>query len=315
MEKESAAGKASVFLSVARIPFRATRMVRGSRFVDWVPPRVLGGALVWVKTDAGPLVLRVRDHGSRQLLLSSRLLNETEETEIVRTLLPSAHGMLDIGASYGWYTRIASNVMHPKAQKIAVEANPAVADCLRLSLSGVPGVRVLNLAATDQAGIVRFHCAPASNLSSAVRDVGTPTAVEGRPVDDIWPGGHDLDFVKCDVEGGELSVLRGARRIRKAHEPVWMLEFNERLLAEAGTEPAELAEEASDLLCWWRSDHSGWVLAESLASAVGVVRTCKNVFLVPPVRADQFAQAMRLAGKGLVGRPRARVTGLRLQSH
>lgn len=297
MQQEPVAGKASAFLSVVRVPFRATRMTRGSRFVDLIPPRVLGGDVIWVETGAGPLVLRVRDQGSRQLLLSSRYVNEIEETEIVRALVPPTRGMLDIGASYGWYTRIASNVMHPDTLKIAVEANPGVADCLRLSLSGAPGVRVLNLVATDQVRTVPFHCAPVSALSSAVRDVGTPTAVAGRPVDDIWPSGQDLDFVKCDVEGGELNVLRGARRVRKTHEPIWMLEFNERLLVEAGTEPAEVAEEASDLLCWWRSDRDGWVLEENLASVVGVVRTLKNVFLVPRGRANQFAQAMRQAGK------------------
>jgi Methyltransferase FkbM domain len=123
-----------------------------------------------------------------------------------------------------------------------------------------------------------------------VREVGTQIVVEGLPVDDVWPADQPLDFVKCDVEGGELDVLRGARRIRKAHEPIWMLEFDERFLTEAAIEPTEVADEVSDLLCWWRSDKNGWVLAKNLEAIVGEGRTYQNVFLVPHRRATQFAR-------------------------
>jgi hypothetical protein len=96
--------------------------------------------------------------------------------------------MLDVGSSYGWYTKIAANLMDPQTLKIALEANPEVAACLGRSLSGT---------------------------------VGVPTPVEGLPVDDVWPADEPLDFVKCDLEGGELDMLRGARRIRKEYRAVW----------------------------------------------------------------------------------------------
>ena len=221
-------------------------------------------------------------------------LSDVEETKIVCAFFPSVRGMLDIGASYGWYTKFATNLMDPQTSKIALEANPEVAACLERSLCGLPGVRVLNVAATDRHRRVCFYCARGSGLSSAVRDVGPRIVVEGLPVDDVWPADKPLDFVKCDVEGGELDVLRGARRIRKAHEPIWMLEFDERFLTEAAIEPADVADEVSDLLCWWRSDKKGWVLAKNLEAVVGEERTCQNVFLVPRRRATQFAQLINL---------------------
>ncbi len=293
MSKEFTVGKASVFLDIILTPFRAIGIQRGSRLIDFVPPRLLGGKVIWADTDAGPLVLRVGDWGARNYLMFGYPLNEVEETKIICALLPSARGMLDIGANYGWYTKLAANLMDPQAPKIALEANPEVAACLRRSMSGLPGVRVLDMAAADRARKVRFYCARSSGLSSAVRAVGAPTAVDGLPVDDVWPADQPLDFVKCDVEGGELDVLRGARRIRKIHEPAWMLEFDERFLTEADVEPAEVADEVSDLLCWWRSYKDGWVLAENLGAIVGETRTCPNVFLLPRGRATQFAQWMK----------------------
>jgi FkbM family methyltransferase len=294
MSKEFRVGKVSVLLEAVLAPFRATGTLRGSRLlIDSIPHWLFGGKIIWVDTDAGPLVMRIGDTSSREFLIFGHPLSDVEETKVIRALLPSARGIIDIGANYGWYTKIAINLMDPRAPKIALEANPEVATCLGRSLSGLPGVQVLNVVATDGARRVPFYCARGSGLSSAVRPVGAPTAVEGLPVDDIWPNDQPLDFVKCDVEGGELDVLRGARRIRKTYEPVWMLEFDERLLAEAHVGSAEVADEVSDLLCWWRSDKEGWVLAENLGAIVGEARICQNVFLVPHGRATQFAQWMK----------------------
>jgi FkbM family methyltransferase len=295
MNEEFTVGKASVLLDAVLAPFRLTGIQRGSRLIDLIPSRLLGGEIIWADTDAGPLVLRIGDTGAREYLVFGHSLNDVEETKIICALLPSARGMLDIGANYGWYTKLATNLMDPQAPKIALEANREVATCLGRSLSGLPGVRVLNVAATDRVRRVRFHCARGSGLSSAVRAVGVPTAVEGLPVDDIWPDNQPLDFVKCDVEGAELDVLRGAHRIRKTYDPVWMLEFDERFLTEADIEPTTVADEVSDLLCWWRSDKDGWLLADNLGSIVGKPRTCQNVFLVPLGRARQFAQWMSSA--------------------
>jgi FkbM family methyltransferase len=290
MNEEFTVGKASAFLNALLVPFRATGIQRGGRLIDFIPPRLLGGEVIWADTDAGPLVLRIGDASTREFLMFGHPRSDVEETKIISALLPSARGMLDIGANYGWYTKLATNLMDRTALKLALEAHPRVAACLGRSVSGLPGVRVLNVAATDRVRRVRFYCARGSGLSSAVRPVGVPTAIEGMPVDDVWPADQALDFVKCDVEGGELDVLRGARRTRKVHEPVWMLEFDVRFLTEAGVDPTEVADEVSDLLCWWRSDKDGWVLAENLGAVVGEVRTFQNVFLVPRGRAAQFAQ-------------------------
>lgn len=260
--------------------------------IDYIPPRLLGGEIIWAATDVGPLVLQTADHGARELLVFGHQLHEAEETEIVRALLPSVRGMLDIGAQYGWYSKLAANLMDLRAPKIALEANPGVAACLQRTFAGSPGVQVLNVAATDRARRVRFYCARASQLSSAVRVVGAPTEVHGLPVDDIWPADRPLDFVKCDVEGGEWEVLCGARWIRKTYRPVWMLEFDERFLAEAGLDPAEVADEVSDMLCWWRSVENGWMMAENLGGIIGKVRVDPNVYLVPRERADRFADLL-----------------------
>ena len=292
MNTELTVGRPSALLRALLASFRVAGIQRGSHLIDFIPLRLLGGEVIWADTDAGPLVLRISDTGTREFLIFGHPLADIEETKIVRALLPTARGMLDIGAHYGWYTKLAMNLMYSQAPKVALEANPEVATCLARSVSGSSGVQVLNVAATDRARRLPFYCARGSGLSSAVREVGAPIVVAGMPVDEVWPADRPLDFVKCDVEGGELDVLRGARRIRKVYEPIWMLEFDERFLAEARVDPDEVADEVFDLLCWWRSDKDGWVLADNLGAIVGEKRTRQNVFLVPSGRAIEFAQWM-----------------------
>ncbi|HZD67161.1 MAG TPA: FkbM family methyltransferase [Acidimicrobiales bacterium] len=239
-------------------------------------------------------MLSTSDWGARQLLLYGKYINELDETQVVSSLLPDARGIPDIGASYGWYTRLAANITPVNGMKIALEANPAVADCLSRSLEGLPGVDVRNTAATDAAGLIAFHCALDSALSSAaVPQRGAPVMVRGLPVDHIWPKGQPLDFVKCDVEGGELRVLRGARGVREAEHPIWMMEFDDGVLAESETDPSATAEEVSDLSCWWRGKDGEWSRAGNLAEVIGRPRH-SNVFLVPSRRLERFATCIPL---------------------
>lgn len=285
--EELEVGRPTAFLNAFRFPFRVTGLRRGCSLIDLIPPKLLGGKFIWSNTDVGPLVLRIDDTGTRELLVFGHQLHDMEETRIARAILPSARGMIDVGASYGWYSKLAASLMNPRALKIALEANPDVAACLQRSLHGVPEFHVLNVAATDSDRPVRLYCAKSSGLSSAVRAVGTPIVVRGLPLDDIWPTGRPVDFIKCDVEGGELDVLRGARRIRSRYDPIWMLEFDETFLNQAEIKPDELADEVSDMLCWWRSDEAGWLVAKNLGGIVGE-KHLVNVFLVPPIRANRF---------------------------
>jgi hypothetical protein len=58
-------------------------------------------------------------------------------------------------------------------------------------------------------------------------DVGLRTVeVPSRRLDDLFGDGNRIAFVKCDVEGHELNVLRGAGTIRLGHRPAWLIEVS-----------------------------------------------------------------------------------------
>src|SRR6266852_3227188 len=122
--------------------------------------------------------------------------------------------MLDVGSNYGWYSRLICEA-NPDVQVVAFECNPRTFEFLRRNTQDLPRVRVMNVGvgARDEDGTV--YCATASGLSSTVRKVGEPMSIRLRSLDSMCSelGIAEVDLVKCDVEGAELAVVEGARRL------------------------------------------------------------------------------------------------------
>ena len=60
-----------------------------------------------------------------------------------------------------------------------------------------------------------------------------------------------VDFIKCDIEGYELMMLRGAAKLIARYHPLLMLEINEAWTHRAGYKPQDvpvlLAKEGYDM--------------------------------------------------------------------
>jgi hypothetical protein len=111
---------------------------------------------------------------------------------------------------------------------------------------------------------------------------------------------NKVDFVKCDVEGGEIAVLRGARQVRaSASAPIWMIEVDEHFLTEAGNSIEDLmAEILQPQLGEWYLFYLDTSGVAQRVQHLSERRGTNNVFLVPNIRLNQFEQATR---KKIVG--------------
>lgn len=287
-------GEPSVALRVVRYAYQRRFLNRGyGRPFDLIPPVVWGGKAVRVQTDIGPLVVPIRDHAARQILIFGRLLYEEAETRLLRSLLKRATRVVDIGANIGWYSVLASNAMEGRGQVYAFEPNPTVLPYLRANADG-NGIQIDVRALSDRQGPNNFFCAESSDLSSSVRHLGPKTIVQAVRLDDLDFGGP-VDFVKLDVEGGELAVLRGGRKFRE-HSPqaIWMVESDEGLLADAGESLAALDAEfhtprAGVRLCTVVGD--GWHEIRAFTDMKGTYH--KKVLVIPDAAATALAMTIR----------------------
>jgi FkbM family methyltransferase len=256
------------------------RLHRGyGRPFSLIPVGVWGGAALTIETEVGPMLVPVRDLTGRGVLIFGCLPHEVSETRLLRQLFQGTPRVIDVGASIGWYSVLACNA-NPGVEVHAFEANPDILPYLQANASG-RAIHVHATAVSDRAGVVDFFCAPSSALSSVTRNVGRRTAVPAVALDDLSLG--PVDFIKLDVEGGELAVLRGARRLRaESPHAVWMIEADERMLRESG-ESLEALDEELDLSGSTRlytvDTGGGWQRIKAFSQMRGAWH--KNVLVVP----------------------------------
>jgi FkbM family methyltransferase len=243
----------------------------------------------------GDMVVPVNDPPSAGLIMWGNLPHETRESQLIRCLARECHILFDIGAHIGWYARLMAANTDRTGQVFAFEPNPHTNPYLYKNTRDYPSVAIYPLIVSDVVQRVTLYCAESSNLSSIVRKVGEPVTLPAVTLDHFCAQheNHDrVDFVKCDVEGGELAVLRGSRRLRGGpHAPIWMIEVEDGFMAEANITHDQINTEIFSV--------DGTVTLFELtrngqAQAIQCIgdHHVPNVFVVPGQRLDQFTRGL-----------------------
>jgi FkbM family methyltransferase len=172
----------------------------------------------------------------------------TEAESWLLHLVPDAGELaLDVGANEGSFTALLASRF---AEVHAFDPNPQITPTLRSRANSYDNVRLFELAVYREPAVLTLGLYPGSEHASiypeergpADREILVPaTALDllGYPDSD-----RRVDFVKVDVEGGEVDVLVGAEQTVRAHRPDLLLEihnlgnlaFCQALLADWGYE-------------------------------------------------------------------------------
>lgn len=158
---------------------------------------------------------------------------EPEETRVMDLLSEGAAQILDIGANIGWYAvRFAKR--EANTQVHAFEPMPVSYAFLQrnISINGVAErVHSYNYGLSDVSGSFDFFIAQSAGTNASLLNVAAAEdaqKVVGLTLTlDHWCANHQVqpDFIKCDVEGAELLVFRGARKTLNEHRPVVFAEL------------------------------------------------------------------------------------------
>jgi FkbM family methyltransferase len=127
---------------------------------------------------------------------------------------------IDIGANIGRYTKHLSRLSSHVA---AVEPTPFTAAVLRNT------VRALELSNVQvhQCALSDFHgtgTMKIPNIYEAELTEGSDVSV--RTLDELCAHLPRVDFIKCDTEGHEVKVVKGAQSVITKFRPMWLIETN-----------------------------------------------------------------------------------------
>jgi FkbM family methyltransferase len=140
--------------------------------------------------------------------------------------------IFDIGANIGWYSLNLSGVVS-KGKIFAFEPIPKTHDYLvrNIASNKITNVQVQNYGLSEKEGTLEFYFDPKLGGSTSLRNLNENSKkvlvkCKVKRLDQIAPSlSKTIDFIKCDVEGAELFVMRGAIETLKKCEPVIFLEM------------------------------------------------------------------------------------------
>jgi FkbM family methyltransferase len=159
----------------------------------------------------------------------------------MRSVLGPGDLAVDVGACKGGYTWWMRRLVGASGRVLAVEPQPAMAGYLRRCVDDFAwaNVHVEEVALSSSAGerLLRLpghEPSPAASLVGAsLPGGGIGYAVRTDTLDrvlDAWAPGAPVRLIKCDVEGHELDVFRGAERTLARDRPLLLFECEARHL-------------------------------------------------------------------------------------
>ncbi len=171
---------------------------------------------------------------------------EEKETEYVKSVVRPGWVCFDVGACFGWYTVLLSRSVGVGGRVYAFEPVKSNFECLRenVVLNGGDNVALSDVALGDQAGRITLYL-PSGGVSASIRPHGSATKCEVMEATvttlDEYVARTNLErlnFIKADVEGAELLLLKGGMKTLKRFRPGLMLEIQAHSTRLFGYEPA-----------------------------------------------------------------------------
>ena len=151
---------------------------------------------------------------------------EMEELQVIAKYFKAGQTFLDVGANVGNHSLYVEKFLKPK-KVIAIEANPDSIAILEINLAlnrtALVDTSYLGVGLGEREGraIMRY---PQENLGGATVIEDANGAIRLASGDELL-GVQEVDFIKLDVEGFELPVLRGLERTIAAYRPALFVEI------------------------------------------------------------------------------------------
>ncbi|HEX8626145.1 MAG TPA: FkbM family methyltransferase [Allosphingosinicella sp.] len=169
---------------------------------------------------------------------------ERETMETFAKLVPKGATVIEVGAHIGYISRYFASLVGPDGRLVVFEPGPNNLPYLARNLAGLANVEWIGKAVSDSVGTVSFYCDNLTGQNNSlisdfkIADINAARsgiALERSEVKveattlDVFCAERAIvpDFIKIDVEGAELMVVRGMKSVLRSAKPRLMVEMTE----------------------------------------------------------------------------------------
>lgn len=197
--------------------------------------------------------------------------HEAETVAVMKGLLSPGMTVLDIGAHAGYYSCLFAQLLEGEGKVFAFEPHPETYQILKKNVGKYPVVVPVQAAVSDQEGTAELYDYLMMSASGSLHYDESVAAVQKAQVsqydlaprlddsfvrkefsvhtislDDFLPAQDvtTVDFIKMDIEGAELTALRGMRQlIANSPELRMIMEYNPQALKTVVARPEDAVTE------------------------------------------------------------------------
>jgi len=220
--------------------------------------------------------------------------------DVYRSLLLENNNAIDGGAHLAYHTnRIAKCI--PQGKVIGIEANPDVYSQLEKRCN-LPNIILENAALTIKNEQVLFHTSSNHPGRSGLNRLwdkldksvvyNEPTEVRGITIDSLVSKYQlpSLDFIKLDLEGGEIPAIIGGEESIKRYKPIIVSEYSLQALQLHGFTIVDFVKYLEKI---------GYVAYAPNEEKISETSPCPfwYIFLIPLHRQNEVIQEIRKAMK------------------
>jgi FkbM family methyltransferase len=221
---------------------------------------------------------------------------EPDEQAVMRGLLRRGDVAFDIGAHFGEHAVLMTSLVGRRGHVVAFEPNPERQHALRRTVTRRGNGELHALALTDRPGTAVLYV-PEFHVTASLAEwtngrVGSirNMVVRQACLDDLVNRGAvpRPHFVKCDVEGAELLVFKGAAEtLNRRDAPIVMYEANRPAAAAFGIDASASTEFLEGLNVPRYSFY--WIQPGGTLVPVDTLRADVNLFNLVAIPASRAA--------------------------
>lgn len=187
---------------------------------------------VWAQIEAGPakgIWMELNPRTSQSYVHGE---GEIAVQQVLAERIKPGMIFYDLGANIGLFSLLAARLVGAGGKVFSFEPDSSVAARLRRNVARneFNNVTVIEAGVWSTSGDMNFinadSASPDHGLGRfATEDNGAAGALaKSVALDDFVKAARPPDAIKCDVEGAEVEVFRGAEQLLKAHRPLIVCE-------------------------------------------------------------------------------------------